>query len=406
MRNKPPAPRERLLVLTSTFPNKVDDGSPPFVLELCRHLSREFEVWILAPSSPGAARRDNWDGIEIVRYRYFYAKAERLSDGGGIMATLKRHPARFLLVPFFMLGQFLAILQLLKNRDIKLIHAHWLIPQGFTAVLARMLIQRRIAVLCTAHGSDLNALRGRLFVLLQRFIVRHADATTVVSEPLRQRLLGIGVPPGLVTVLPMGIDATQRFTPDSTIQRSNDEILFVGRLVAEKDVATLLSAFGLIAGDNPDLKLTIIGTGPLENILRALCGELGIIHRVHFAGAIAHKTLPTFYRRATMLVLPSTSEGFGLSCAEAMACGCPVVVSDIEALRTLVKNGEAGLLFRVGDAQDLGDKLKTLLADRALQAHLSHKGREHIVQWHDWESAAARYRVLLRTLESKANRPI
>ena len=149
-----------LLVLASTYPRWADDHEPGFVHELAKRLTDRFHVIAVVPSSPGAAAREILDGVEVIRYRYAPRRLETLVNNGGIATNLHRSPWKWLLVPGFLLGQYLAAKQLLKRRRIDVIHAHWLIPQGLIA--HRLKRRTGIPYLVTSHGGDLFGLRGHV----------------------------------------------------------------------------------------------------------------------------------------------------------------------------------------------------------------------------------------------------
>jgi glycosyltransferase involved in cell wall biosynthesis len=396
--------RKRVLVLTSTFPRWEGDNEPPFVFELCRRLGTDFDVWVLAPHAPGAKIRETLNGLTVVRFRYFFERLELLANRGGILANLRRQQLNYLLVPLFMAAQLLATIRLLREERIDVIHAHWLIPQGLLAVLARALSHREPAILCTSHGSDISALRGALFNALQRFTLRHTDAVTIVSKAMFQSVLNFGAPPENVSVISMGVDARGLFVPDDTTPRSHNEILYVGRLIPEKGVDLLIRSLPAIAAKVPQIVLTIIGQGPMEGSLRQMCDALGMTDKVRFMGAVRNELLPDFFRRAALLALPSQAEGFGLVCAEAMACECPVVATDLPALREIIDDHETGLIFPANDAHSLEKCVLDLLADGELRQRLGQAGRAKILKHHDWETVTQRYRELLLELALKNSR--
>ena len=129
--------KKKLLVTTSTFPRWQNDTDPPFVFELARRLTSHFEIIVLTPNYPGAKVREEMAGIQIYRFRYFLRKFEVLAGSVGILPTLKKNSLLYLLVPFFLLGELWALLKLIKKNRPDVIHAHWILPQGFIAALAK-----------------------------------------------------------------------------------------------------------------------------------------------------------------------------------------------------------------------------------------------------------------------------
>ena len=269
------AARKKILVLTSTFPRWANDIEPPFVYELCRRLSESFSVHVLAPHTFGAALEEQLEGIKVTRYRYFISRWESLAYRGGILANLKQKPLRYGLIPFFVLAQLFALVHLLRRCQYDCIHAHWLIPQGLTALIARFFIKSAPPLIVTSHGSDLFGLRGSAFNIINRLVVSHSRAVTVVSSVLRDRLTQIGALEEKIHIIPMGTDLQKRFTPATTIANGSD-LLYVGRLTHQKGVHNLLDALQLIVTQFPEVRLHIAGDGTARNDLEKRVVELGL----------------------------------------------------------------------------------------------------------------------------------
>jgi glycosyltransferase involved in cell wall biosynthesis len=387
--------RLRLLVVTSTFPIHEGDSGPPFVLDLCRHLASHCDVVVLAPHAPGAVARERLSGIEVIRYRYAPFALERLTYDGGIMASLRHHPWRLLLVPLFIVGQLIAVIRMLRASPFDAVHAHWLIPQGLVTALA--VRDKRLVWIATAHGSDVLALRGRIFSAIRRYVVERASGITTVSRALRDYLQAEGADGTKISVIPMGVDLQNRFVPAS-ITRNHHDIITVGRLVDGKRFDVLIRAMPIILKRYPQATLTLFGDGPKKQSLLQLAQELGVHNQVRFAGAVPQSELRAYYQKATFLVLPSSKEGLGLVLAEALGCECAVIASDLETVRDVVEDGVTGLLFPVGDYQALAEQAIRLLADPTLRDRLAHDGRKHVLRHLDLPAIAVRYHELLRAL--------
>ena len=395
-RNRPNSERRKLLVLTSTFPRWAGDNEPPFVFELCRRLCPKFDVWVLAPHAPNAKSRDTLNGINVVRFRYFFDWGESLTYEGGILANLRSHRLRYLLVPLFLVFQLIAMLRLLGKEKFDIVHAHWLIPQGITAVIAQLCQPTFPALLCTAHGSDLHGLRSPLFLAIKRLIVRRCDALTTVSQAMKKHTLDLGATLDKTSVISMGVDTANTFIPSLLKRRSNDELLFVGRLSVQKGLELLIRAMPQVVAAYPRSKLKVVGQGPDQRVLQALGEALGVAKSIEFVGGIENAKLPEYYQKAALLVFPSaTEEGFGLVCVEALACECPVIASDLLAAREIIQDGETGLLFPRGDHNKLASKIIELLTDPALRHKIGQAGRSFVTQRFDWEMVALRYSELL-----------
>lgn len=394
--------RPRLLVLTSTYPRWAGDPEPGFVHELSKRLAGRFRVTVLGPHAPGALPREDLDGVEVIRYRYAPERLETLVNDGGIVANLQRAKWKLLLVPPFVLAQALSARRLLREKRIDIVQAHWLIPQGLVAALLQWLPGRKVPFVVTSHGADLYALKGGLLDTLKRFATSRAAAVTVVSEAMRDSLRSLGMDMAKVSVLSMGVDLAERFSPDPAVRRSAREILFVGRLVEKKGLRCLLDAMPAVLRRFPDAFLTIAGFGPEKASLRAHARTLGLESNIRFLGAVPQAELPALYRRAALFVAPfvrarsGDEEGLGLVTLEAIACGCPIVVSALPAVMDVLdRDQDAHLLFPPGDASALADRIIEALASPGDLAADTLRLRHNIVARFDWNSVADRYAALL-----------
>jgi len=333
--------KKKLLVLSSTYPRWDDDWEPAFVHELSKRLTSDFDVTVLCPREKGSVRKEIKDKVNVQRYRYAPNWASTLVSNGGIASNLKSKKLKWFLVPFFFIAQTLAIIIAIKRHKPAVIHCHWIIPQGICLYLAKKITRSKIPHLLTSHGGDMYTFRGKLLTTLKRKVLRSANAITVVSQAMIKEAERIAETVLDISVFPMGIDTKNTFYPDENVTRSETEILFVGRLVEKKGVQYLIEAFKLVLNSAPEATLTIIGEGPEKVTLQSLAENLNLAHRVRFLGSMQNSKLPRYYRQATVFVAPfikaesGDEEGFGLVVAEALCCGCPVVVTDLPAVEDL-----------------------------------------------------------------------
>lgn len=350
------------------------------------------------------------DGVEVVRYQYAPQRLETLVNDGGIVTNIRRSPWKCLLLPFFALAQVWAVWRILRRERVDVIHAHWLLPQGLIALLMRWWPGRKVPYVVTSHGADLYALKGRLLDRLKSFVARHACAVTVVSSAMREQMLALGVDEARVSVMPMGVDLSTRFTPDPAAPRSQYDILFVGRLVEKKGLKHLIAALPMVLEAVPQATLTIAGFGPEEADLRQQAQALNLEGHVRFLGAVKQEDLPTLYSRAALFVAPfvqaksGDQEGLGLVLVEAIGCCCPVLVGQVPAVSDVLGEEYSHLLVNPGDAPTLAGRIINVLSNpdhaRAETAGL----RDAVAGRFDWSSVSARYAGLLSATATATRR--
>ena len=234
----------------------------------------------------------------------------------------------------------------------------------------------RRPIIATLHGSDIfRAAKGKTGAALTREAVSRCDRVTVVSRALARRAVEIGVPEGMIEVIPMGVDTTS-FTPAARDARE-PWIVFTGSLIPRKGVRYLIEALPDVFRARPEYRLAILGDGPDEPELRRLAETLGVADRVVFAGFLPQEAVRAWLQRARLFVLPSTEEGLGVVMLEAMACGTPVVASRVDGIPEAVTERE-GRLVPPADPAALAVAMIEALDDGGWEA-LSCAARERAV---------------------------
>ena len=269
------------------------------------------------------------------------------------------------LTPFLLFARTLPVLRRLRDDagGFDLIDAHYFYPDGVAAVwLGRVL---RKPVVITARGTDINLIpRHPLPRAMIRYAARKAHGIIAVSQALKDALIALGLPGERVRVLRNGVDL-EMFSPrERTLARSQlgvagPTLLSVGHLIERKGHDLVISALTSL----PDFQLMIAGEGPEDGALRRLAIELGVIDRVKFLGRVAHERLAEIYSAADALVLASSREGWPNVLLEAMACGTPVVASNVWGNPEVVRGAASGVLIGERTSVGVAAAVRTLFAE-------------------------------------------
>ena len=226
--------------------------------------------------------------------------------------------------------------------------------------------------------------------------------TIAVSESTKQDLVRRGMLAERIWVVPNGIDLDY-FSPGSAPRAERPTLLFVGRLKKYKRVDLLIDAIALLASENVDVELLVVGEGEQRPSLEAQIRRLGLGSRVRMSGFVTEEEKREALRRAWVHVLTSPKEGWGISNLEAAACGTPSVASDSPGLRESVVDGQTGLLVPHGDVPALAAAIRILLADPALRERMGRQGRTFAERF-SWDASADGVESILREVVVQGRR--
>ena len=282
-----------------------------------------------------------------------------------------------------------------------LVLAYWVYPDGFAALR----VARALGVPCVvgALGSDIHV-RDGLNVMMTRHTITKADALLTVSEAMRTTAINdFGAAPARVHTIVNGFN-TSVFGPGDQAQARQrlglgaDEqvVVYVGRFVEAKGLRELVAAARQLASANPRFRLALIGDGVMKAELLAMVESAGLASKVHLPGGLAPEEVARWICASDVLTLPSWSEGYPNVVVEALACGRPVVATDVGGTREIV-GSDNGILIPPKDAPALESALRV-----ALQRHWDHAGIASSMR-RSWDDVAAETLHVCSTLVA-ANR--
>ena len=403
-------PRLKVLFLASSYPRSRDDTASVFLRYLAEQLaSLGLEIHVLAPAD-GKGEATTEGRIKVHRFQYFPARLQALAYGSGIMSNLQRSPWLWLQVPFFASAMAYTTLRTIRHEQIKLLHAHWIIPQGLVGVVAKY--RCHVPLVTTLHGADAFTLRGKLAGALKRFIVVHSDAWTT-NTPATSLAIDPTPTTPQAHVIPMGVDIELFSSGDPAALRAQLSaqqflLLFVGRLVEKKGCNDLLKALALLPRALLDrTTLWIVGDGDQRSQLEQAAKDLRLAQKVRFWGALSNHRLPEFYAAADLFIAPSIeaasgdTEGQGVVILEAFAGRVCVLATRVGGIDSVVQDHRTGMLVPPNRPPDLAIAIEKLLNDSDLRKRLVDNAFKTVQERYSWKRVADEFARLYRTLASR-----
>lgn len=388
-----------ILILTSKFPRYANDPQPGFVYYLAKeYLKQGNKVSVIAPYHSGSRAKENFEGIDVYRFRYFFpAKLQRFAYGAGIPANIKASFLAKIQAPFFMASQIFSTFFISRKIKPDIIHVNWAFPQGLAAYLSGY------PYIMTIYGGEVFLTKRFHLVKLMDFLINKSMKSFSITKGLLDAMREIGFKSKKIGVIPLGVD-TNKFHPNANgckeIRKrfsANPLILNVGRLVEKKGQIYLIRAFKGIAKEFKNAKLLIIGDGYLRERLEREAKSLNLEKNILFLGEIGHQELPKYYCASDIFVLPSIidstgdRETQGVVLAEAMACKCPVIATDTGGIPDVVSSRDIGILVPQKDSKKLAEGMIKLIRNKKLREGYAENAYHHVINQFNWKDIAKRY---------------
>jgi glycosyltransferase involved in cell wall biosynthesis len=365
-------------------------GPDSRLISLCQHLKKKNDIHIITSHIEGGERIEDHDGITVHRV----GKKRNFTQRGDFLERLK-------------FGSLVAS----KVKELK---PDLVSPAGFVSYEGGYVGAREIGVpsVVTVHEvwlgewiRNMGLINGVIGHVLERHYLNYNfDGYIAVSNFTKQKLVDkVGVRPDNIEVVYNGIDP-EIYRPANEEKFSEPTVLTICRLVGYKRVQDLVRAIGILKDEYPDIRLKIIGIGPMEASLKEMADELKMNGNVEFLGKVAETNqLAEILQKSHVFALPSVAEGFGMVVVEAMASGVPFVASRIPPIEEVTEDGRGGLLFNPTDHEDLADKIRQLLGDSTLAREKALEGAA-LSERYRWEVLSAHleeyYRQILSGFEA------
>jgi N-acetyl-alpha-D-glucosaminyl L-malate synthase BshA len=296
------------------------------------------------------------------------------------------------------------MIEVARAEKLDLFHLHYAVPHAVSAFLTSQVLGADAPkVITTLHGTDVTLVGADArFQPLTQFTVASSDAITVPSQWLADEAYGsLGLPRTIaIDVIPNFVD-TQHFCPPGPLAsrlpraqaRQPRVLTHVSNFRTLKRIDDVVKIFATV-GSEIDARLELVGEGPERPRIEALVRSLGLAAQVQFLSE--KDDLVAALQRSDVFLLPSETESFGLAALEAMACGVPVVASDVGGVAEVVSDGEVGFLAPVGDVAAMAGHVRRLLTDDDLHLRLSRAARQRAETQYQRGPAIDRYEALYR----------
>ena len=292
------------------------------------------EITVYTRQYPGMAPEQNIKGVPVKRIKI---------KGPKIIAAM-----------MYMFGGLIKITR--DNPDI--LHAHELLSPTTTAILAKILFGKPVIVKVLRGGflGDIYKVKNGAFSLFRIWLFKkYIDMVISISEEITQELLEIGFPEAKIINIPNGVD-TEKFSGISGSEKKalasklglpeGKRVIYSGRLVKEKNVASLIDIWSKVINEHRDAHLIILGEGPEKQYLENLSGE-----NIRFIGQVDN--VHQYLKAGDLFILPSMTEGFSNSLLEAMACELPVIATRVGGAPEIINHMHNGILISPDSKQEL-----------------------------------------------------
>lgn len=344
--------------------------------------------------NPKTPRREKIDGIRVFRnfscWGMFGIKGVRILGGLSYMASL-------------------GIYLLVHNRDYDMIHVHQaLYPAFISALFGKELLHKPVLVKSASSGvtSDIKLLGEFPFGKLQlKSLLKKMDCLVAMNRTIGKEFMEAGYSESRIAYIPNGV-----VVPSQKKSHHGDVkcVLTTSRLSREKGIDVLLKAWAKVLQEEKDLKLVILGQGPLKSELEMLSQSLRLGESVTFNGFVHN--VPEYLRSSDLFVLPSRAEGMSNALLEAMGYGIPCIATRVGGNDELIKPkvtegsigkyliGENGLLVNSEDIQGLSEAILYLIRDRRAREEMGQRSRKFIQENYSIDLIADRYITLYQRM--------
>lgn len=352
-------------------------------------LAINLDKGIFKKNSASRKRLEEYAGLPDKLFVIVWTKNKEKPIFSGNKLFIYSTNSRFKI--FYYLNSFLIAGKIIRSDKIDLIFTQ----DPYETGLAGWLLARRykIPLQFQIHTDFLSpyfwkeSFLNKIRVLLAKFLIPRANCIRVVSERIQNSLVASGYTLNPITVLPIFVDARKiQKTPIIVdLRRKYPQfdfiILMASRLTKEKNIVLAIEALAEVVKKYPKTGLIVAGEGPERQNLEFRIKNLGLDNNIKIENWVNYETLISYYKTADLFLLTSNYEGYGMSAVEAMAAGCPTVMTDVGLAGEILIDKENGLVIPIGDCQKLTEAILSLIENSKLRIHLADNAKKIIDFW-------------------------
>lgn len=388
----------RILVLSSMYPKDINSISGVFIHHQLKALQKEgCKIKVISPvpyvpkilsfntkykKYKQIPKYINYDGVPVYYPRYFRLPGKWF---GGISCYTIYY------------GIKKVINSIITEFKPHIFQVYTATPDGYVGLILRK--KYNIPLICSFRGSDINSYPkyNKLTYYLTKKVILESDQITAVSNALKIVAEGIGKPKKEIQVVYNGCDSKMfsynkkerlRIRKELRISLKKLVIIFVGSLVKSKGIFELLTAFIKLNYKYTNLYLILIGNVPDRTVLDKIISSNYINNKICLLGEIPQNEIPYWLSASDIFVFPTYNEGLPNAIMEAMACGLPVVATEIGGIPEVVKDGENGILIDKKNVKSIVHSLEKLIENKSMCRKMGEHGRITIEEKFSWNNSA------------------
>ena len=409
----------KVCIVTHSYPRFEGDWRSNFIESLARAYARNnADVTVFVPFAVHFNRAlTDADGVKIVNYKYMpFASLHTIGYGHSMKADLRMNFIDALLMPFLLLAGAIKLSALLKKENFDLIHAHWAVPNTFIALMGRFFARSRASVFTSFPGSDVTVLTrlgpiGRIMAAM----IAKSDYLSCNSSDLKEDLVKAGMDKSRIDFVIYGVDDKKIAFSEKErtalrralgISENDVVLLMIGRFVPKKGFSTGFRALKYITTRRQDVKMVVVGDGPLKSEYVAILKNDGTESCVKFIGEIPTHELSRYYSACDIFLMPSRrlpSDGLNVVVPEAMACGRAVVASRVGGNDLVISHGVNGYLHDENNPEQLADLVIKLLENPGRMSEMGRNSLKLVRERFNWNAIAHYYLGRYRALQSNVD---